>query len=1296
MSVLFTTPLARAGGLPVYWDFTNTNQTCQGYGQFTYQYTNTLTSPTNGVTYPSGGYTVNLSVNCATPPSGSTTAVANTYVTLSPNTLTFTGASQAQTFTVYVNIPSGAANGTFIYNIIAANAATGAALSSKNSPAAQINATESPLPLDTPVIVQIASPVNGTSYNPPAGSTLSVPIIVGATASAAFPVSTLSATITGFTVDATQTPAAVTTFLPAAVINLNISGLGTASESGEMLGGFSPLKDANGNYINATYTVTATATNSGFVNPVYTDTIANSFTVGTGPKVVITSPTATPSIPLSVASSSPGVTMGFTGTSQAVGAVITALTLQLDNGTVTPLTTLQTTALNTPQAFGTVTTPITTPGTHTFTVTATDMYGTATTTGTFSVIDNSSATVSGVVFADANANGLLDTGELGVANVSVTLTNTSTGAATATATTDTSGNYNFASVPAGNYMVTVDPLGLLTGLGYSLTTGNVPQAVIVAVGAASATTPTGFTLPGSVSGSVYKDNNGNGSYEATGGDALFGGLTVTLANTATGASFVTTTSVSGTYRFAAVPAGSYTVTVTTPTGYTLTTNNNPSAVVTLTGNGAAATVTAIGFAPSSSVSGVVFSDNDLSGNYGGNDTFLANVTVNLKNTRTNATATAVTDGSGGYTFTTIYAGTYTVTVDTTTLPAGYNTTPTTTNPGTTTWNNPQTVIVGTGATGPTAIGFAQPNTLGGLVFLDSNWNTAYDGLAIDGVISNVTVTLNSSAGVAVASTTTGTNGYYLFTSVPIGNYTVIVSSPGTSYVLTTPNNLPVQITAAYGTVTTVNPIGFATNAASSGIGSISGFVFNDVNGDGINTAGTDTPLSGVSVTLTNTDNNTTPAQIVVTNSTGINYSFTGLLYGHYTVTVATPSGYKLTTKTNGGSVFLTSLNNATASLPDTGFMPPPKPTTVALTGSVFYDANSNGTKDASETTALGGVPVQLVSSTGASVTVNTGTNGSYTFNVAPGGYTVNFAGTFGAYRLTTSASYVITLTATAVTVPATGYGPSGCTKGATVVGSVYFDLNCNGIRNTEDYGLGCVTVQLLKANNGGSCGSGSGWGFWGGWGGFGSISYTTVATTTTAANGTYTFQNVASGSYMVSVCDPNGFTPSTSNDWNITVSGPNCTVPDTGYSLDFCAIRTKCAGGQNVTCWKGNVDRAIANKCKKTDVDATTLKCETNQIGSCKTSPFCGIDLPHASSTLGCTSSAPADQLKQQLAACEYNKANGNYIDNDQRLTNAFCAWGENVAKNSQCYPSSYVVWAKNWCSAYNNSNGGWVWGPYY
>src|SRR5205814_2171310 len=146
-----------------------------------------------------------------------------------------------------------------------------------------------------------------------------------------------------------------------------------------------------------------------------------------------------------------------------------------------------------------------------------------------------------------NGNGIQDSGEAGIKNVTLTLTGTDFlgNPVTDHATTDANGAYHFTETP-GTYTVTVDA-GNFTGsgvlVGYTATptlvgsnravdsnvnpSGTSPAAL--PGGGSDLTVDFGYYKPVVVSGTVFCDTNLNGVLDA--GDVLEGGATVTLTGT---------------------------------------------------------------------------------------------------------------------------------------------------------------------------------------------------------------------------------------------------------------------------------------------------------------------------------------------------------------------------------------------------------------------------------------------------------------------------------------------------------------------------------------------------------------------------------------------------------------------------------------------------------------------------------------------------------------------------------------------------------------------------------------------
>ncbi|RMD75926.1 MAG: calcium-binding protein, partial [Chloroflexi bacterium] len=199
------------------------------------------------------------------------------------------------------------------------------------------------------------------------------------------------------------------------------------------------------------------------------------------------------------------------------------------------------------------------------------------------------ASVGDRVWLDTNGDGVQDSGERGIEGVTVRLTGTDIDGNTVdlTRVTDANGNYRFDNLQPGTYMITVTP-----PTGYVITAANrgsndstdsdidssgATDSFTVLGGDVVLTWDAGLYQPASIGNFVWEDVNGNGVQDA--GEPGIDGVTVTLNGT-TGAgvtvNLTTTTSSGGVYRFDNLQPGTYTITVTPPTGYVITAANRGS------------------------------------------------------------------------------------------------------------------------------------------------------------------------------------------------------------------------------------------------------------------------------------------------------------------------------------------------------------------------------------------------------------------------------------------------------------------------------------------------------------------------------------------------------------------------------------------------------------------------------------------------------------------------------------------------------------------------------------------------
>ncbi|MFM2064088.1 MAG: hypothetical protein RLZZ507_3759, partial [Cyanobacteriota bacterium] len=184
------------------------------------------------------------------------------------------------------------------------------------------------------------------------------------------------------------------------------------------------------------------------------------------------------------------------------------------------------------------------------------------------------------VWLDTNANGIQDTGEAGIPNVTVNLLDSNNNIV-ATTTTDANGLYDFAGLIPGTYSVEfVAPTGYLfspqdQGNNDGLDSdANVitsrTQTVTLAPGENNPTLDAGLYQPASLGDYVFVDNNNNGIQDA--GDTAIGGVTVALIEN--GQVIATTTTANdGSYLFDGLTPGDYQVQFTAPEGYIFTQGN---------------------------------------------------------------------------------------------------------------------------------------------------------------------------------------------------------------------------------------------------------------------------------------------------------------------------------------------------------------------------------------------------------------------------------------------------------------------------------------------------------------------------------------------------------------------------------------------------------------------------------------------------------------------------------------------------------------------------------------------------
>ena len=666
--------------------------------------------------------------------------------------------------------------------------------------------------------------------------------------------------------------------------------------------------------------------------------------------------------------------------------------------------------------------------------------------------DLSQGYVTGTVFEDLNGNGIQDTGEPGIGNVTVKRLDSGGSELESTTTHGDDGGYSFNTVSSGNYKIQeTDPSG------YTSTTPNTVTVTVPAGG--SGTANFGDRGEGTVSGTVYVDANGNGIQNAD--EPGISGVTVTLLDENGSSVDNTTTGADGAYSFTSVTSGSYTVKETDPSGYASTSPNSVPVSVSAGGSASAS----FGDQEQGTVSGRVFNDQNGSGGQETLESGLSGVTIQLLNDAQTAVQTGETDGDGSYRFDNVTAGNYTVRE---TDPDGFNsTTP-----------NSVAVSVATGGSGTANFGDQEQGTVSGKVFNDQNGNGLQD--TGEAGIGGVTVQLLDDRGDVTTSTTTVGDGSYQFENVTAGAYTVQETDPS-GYASTTPNTVSVSVAG--------------DGCASAGFGdqeqgTVSGRVFKDLNGNGIKDTGED-GLGGVTVQL---NQKGTTLETLTTSGDG-SYTFSSVSAGSYVVEETDPSGYTSTTN-NRVPVHVSATGSATANFGDQE--------AVSVWGRVFQDLNGNGIQDVGEQ-GIGGVTIQLLTARGTVLeTIATSGDGSYRFTgIVYGSYGVEETDPSG-YTSTTPNTVHVSINASGSAIANFGDQSEG-----TISGTVFNDTNGNGTRDPEEQGIGQVTVTLSKGS-------------------------TELSSTTTAGNGGYNFSGLTSDTYTVEETDPSGYTSTSPNSVDVT------------------------------------------------------------------------------------------------------------------------------------------------------------------
>lgn len=633
------------------------------------------------------------------------------------------------------------------------------------------------------------------------------------------------------------------------------------------------------------------------------------------------------------------------------------------------------------------------------------------------------AELSGIVYHDANSNGVFDVGELGIGGVTVTLTGTDDqGVITPVVViTGADGVFAFDQLRPGEYRITqTQPtFAAPSGRAYAdqsetdgslangdITTNDQIGSINVAAGVTGIDYRFGEVIESVVSGYVFNDVNNDGDRS----DGLpISGATIRIQGTddlGNAVNRTANTDADGFYQFANLrpsDASGYTISqVTQPAGF-LDGNDTVGSQGGTLGNDVFTDVVVrsdtdgsennFGELRPNSLEGFVFNDRDDDGNRDAGEEGIASVTLRLTGTddRGDAVDTTVqTDSNGRYEFVNIRpsgASGYTITQ---TQPVQFND------------GIHSDGSLGNGddsvANQISSIDFVENGsaldynfgergaTISGTVFFDDNRDGSNDAGETTG-IGSVRIELYDASGTTlIESTDTLADGSYQFTDLAAGDYVIRQIQPG-QFTSTSAD----QITA------TLPTSGLADQDFGETQFDITGLVHWDINGDGNFVVADDVGLSGVNVTLQvdrDGDGIYEGSFTTTTDSDG-NYEFLDQPGANYRVVVTPPAG---TTQTGDPDAMLDDQSTFVVGLAN---LPTPQVFGYQGNGSigdrVFFDySGDGGVFDASDNDrGFGGVDVTLAIDVNGDSTIDhtrttqTAADGTYQFdNLIAGDYTI--------------------------------------------------------------------------------------------------------------------------------------------------------------------------------------------------------------------------------------------------------------------------------------------------------------------
>ncbi len=628
--------------------------------------------------------------------------------------------------------------------------------------------------------------------------------------------------------------------------------------------------------------------------------------------------------------------------------------------------------------------------------------------------------ISGMKFYDLNADGVKDEREPGLEGFTIRLTKPD--GTTVDATTGLDGSYGFSKLKPGTYTVSEV---LQPGWIPTVPAGGVRVVVITDADSVVGGVDFGNIGTMTISGAKFDDANGNKVFDP--GELGLPGWVVYLEYPPGNLLSTAITGPGGAYSFANLGPGAYYVKEILQQGWAQTAPAGGYHRIELKAADTGITGIDFGNRGIRKISGIKFDDRNGNGVLDPGERGLSGWTINLQAPAGGIIATTITGSDGTYKFENLEPWTFNLTE--VLIPGWTQTAPV---------GGIRTVNLSLADARNVDFGNRGALTISGTKFNDRNGNRVRD--PGEPGLSGWVINLEQPSGQVIARNITSASGAYSFSFLPPGRYTVReVQKPG--WRVTAPRSRVWSVTL---TMSDASGLDFGNR----GILSISGFKFNDTNGNGIKEKD-EKGMPGWTIHLLQAG---TVLATNTTNKTGV-YFFGNLQPGTYNLSEEQQIGWSQTAPIEKAYGAALSLANSSIDFGNRGAL--------SISGTEFNDANGNGRIEAGEV-GLSGWIINLERPLGKIIAeATTNKDGAYNFtNLTPGRYFISQIPKPGWAR-TAPISSPLSINLTRYNASSINFGNRGI---RAISGIKFNDTNGNGIKESTEKGLGGWEIRLQMQN----------------------------------------------------------------------------------------------------------------------------------------------------------------------------------------------------------------------------------------